>query len=96
MRRLTVVLALAATPGIAEDVFPATLTGHALIPAMTLIAPPPLRRSMRKSAENSPAPPEMMWSAASWATPVDNTATATPAFLCLSPASRCKGFPAMR
>ena len=40
MRRLTVVLALAATPGIAEDVFPATLTGHALIPAMTLIAPP--------------------------------------------------------
>lgn len=42
MRTLSVplLLSLAATPLAAEDLFPATLAGHALIPAMTLIAPP--------------------------------------------------------
>jgi hypothetical protein len=42
MRTLSVPLlfSLAASPLAAEDLFPATLAGHALIPAMTLIAPP--------------------------------------------------------
>ncbi len=39
-RRLAVILMLAASPAVAEQVFPATLAGHALIPALTLIAPP--------------------------------------------------------
>ncbi len=41
MRASLIVLALVAAPATAEEtVFPATLAGHAVIPALTLIAPP--------------------------------------------------------
>ncbi len=40
MRRLACLAALAAAPATADALFPATLAGHAVIPALSLIAPP--------------------------------------------------------